>query len=142
MNDDQIRALLAVAMGYDNRRPGELNIAAWTEASARGRWTFDAALEAIHAHYAENTEFLMPAHITRRVRAGAGQPPRYEALPPAQPASEDTRRRMRDLIGNAFRLPRHARGHRPAPDSAEHQAARQRAREELDQVRHNRGEAS
>jgi len=94
LTDDQVRALLAVAMGYDNRRPGKLNIAAWTEAAARGRWNFDDAVEAIHAHYAESTEFLMPAHITKRIRAGAGQPPRHVALPPAQPASIEHRNRM------------------------------------------------
>src|SRR6266536_2252130 len=56
-------------MAYDNRRPGDANIAAWMEAAHRGRWTFDAALDAIHAHYAENTDPLMPGHITTRIRA-------------------------------------------------------------------------
>jgi hypothetical protein len=107
LTDDQIRALLTVAMGYDNRRPGDLNVAAWREASTRGRWTFDAAVEAIHAHYAESTDFLMPGHITKRVRGG--QPPRHVALPPSEPASEETRSRIMQLVGNFGRLPKGSR---------------------------------
>lgn len=109
MTDDEIRALLTVAMGYDNRRPGELNIAAWREAATRAQWTFPAALDAIHAHYAESVDFLMPGHITKRLRASQGLPPPVrEVLPPAQPASEDTRRRAIATFANRFRLPREA----------------------------------
>lgn len=140
LTDDQIRALLAVAMGYDNRRPGDLNVAAWTEASTRGRWTFNAAVEAIHDHYARNTDFLMPGHITQKLRASQGQPPAYVALPTAQPASDEHRNRMRELIGNTCRLPQHAQNRRRqwAPKSAEHNAAREHARAELDHIRSQR----
>lgn len=106
LTDDQIRALLTAAMAYDNRRPGELNIAAWREAATRGRWTFDAALDAIHDYYANDGRFIMPVDITKRVRASASQPPRHTALPPAQPASEETRRRIMRMIGDHFRMPR------------------------------------
>ncbi|MGW4525148.1 hypothetical protein [Amycolatopsis sp. NPDC004378] len=133
LTDDQIRALLAVAMGYDNRRPGELNVAAWREAATRGRWTFDAAVDAIHDHYARNTDFLMPGHITTKITTGHGQPPQYVALPAAQPASDEHRRRMRDLIGEAFALPRGRR--RWAPRTGEGDPARQAARAELDAIR-------
>lgn len=133
--DTRIRALLAVAMGYDNRRPGDLNVVAWREAASRARWTFDAALEAIHQHYAESTEFLMPAHITQRVKAMRARPPVHAALPAAEPASPETRRRIRDLIGDAFGMPRHTRRARPAPDTAERAARREQARRELDAIR-------
>jgi hypothetical protein len=88
LTDDQITALLAVAAGYDNRRPGELNVAAWREASGRGRWSFDAAVEAIHSHYATKREFLMPADITTFVRAKSRQPaPARELISRTDPAS-------------------------------------------------------
>jgi hypothetical protein len=106
LNDNQIAALLAVAGGYDNRRPGELNVASWSEASKRGRWTFDAAVEAIHAYYNENREWIMPADITKRIKDSQGHPPRYVALPPAEPASDETRSRIMAMIGNRFSLPR------------------------------------
>ncbi|MGH8881976.1 MAG: hypothetical protein ACRD0P_32280, partial [Stackebrandtia sp.] len=53
--------------GYDNRKLGSrLTETAWLQAATRGRWTI---IEAVHAHYAEHTAFLMPAHITERIRA-------------------------------------------------------------------------
>ncbi|MGW4484307.1 hypothetical protein ACWEOE_10765 [Amycolatopsis sp. NPDC004368] len=90
LTDDQIRALLAAAMGYDNRRPGELNLAAWREASDRGRWTFGEAVNAVHEHYATSTEFLMPAHITQRLKADRRHAPlpaerQLPVAPPAEP---------------------------------------------------------
>lgn len=74
MTEYDIRALLVVAMAYDNRKPGEATVAAWQEAAGRGRWSFGEAREAIHQHYAESTEFLMPAHITANIRAARRQP--------------------------------------------------------------------
>jgi hypothetical protein len=69
LNDNQVAALLAVAGGYDNRRPGELNVHAWGEASERSHWSLDEAVEAMHQHYATSTDFAMPAHITKIIRA-------------------------------------------------------------------------
>ena len=137
MDENHIKQLLSVAMAYDNRRPGDANIAAWMEAAHRGRWTFDAALDAIHAHYAENTDFLMPGHITTRIRAAYRQPPRLVALPPAQPASEQTRKRVLATIGDHYALPDNINEtpHRPATHSPEHTTARATARAELDAIR-------
>jgi hypothetical protein len=102
VNEQEVRAVLATAMAYDNRRPGEANIAAWTEAADRGRWSFGAAVEAVHQHYATSTEFLMPAHVTRLVRSAMRQPgPVSDAvahLEGATPASEETRRRAMEAI--------------------------------------------
>lgn len=142
MNEAEVRALLAVAMAYDNRKPGEANIAAWMEAAERGRWTFEAAVEAIHEHYARSTEFLMPGHITATVRARMRIPaPASEAvaqLEAASPASEETRRRFTALIGEKFALPRTLRGRgqrRAARRSAEDAAMREQAIRELDALR-------
>lgn len=69
LTDVQIRRLIAAAMAYDNRKPSEAAVMSWGEASSRARWTFGEALNAIHAHYAESTEFIMPAHVTKRIKA-------------------------------------------------------------------------
>lgn len=102
MTEQEIKTLLALAMSYDNRRPGEANVAAWMEAAARGRWTFDAAVEAIHEHYVRSSDFIMPAHITAFVRLRMRSPqPVSEAvayLDAVRPASEETRQRAMQEI--------------------------------------------
>lgn len=89
LTDEEIRAVLAVAMGYDNRRPGELNVAAWREASERGRWTLGEAIEAVHEHYAAKRDFLMPADIRDWIRGHRQHQPlpaerQIEVAPPAE----------------------------------------------------------
>lgn len=102
MNEQELRAVLAVAMAYDNRKPGEANIAAWLTAADRGRWTFADAVEAVHDHYAKSPDFLMPAHVTTFIRAKMRQPqPVGEAIAELEsgpPASEATRRRVMEQI--------------------------------------------
>jgi hypothetical protein len=66
---DDVVDLLSVATGYDNRNASTATVLAWTTAGQHARWTREEALAAIHAHYAESTEFLMPAHVTARIRA-------------------------------------------------------------------------
>lgn len=68
LTEDQVRALLTVCVGYDNRRPGQVNVLAWQEAAERGGWTFEIAQEAIHDHYAKSEAFLLPAVITAYVK--------------------------------------------------------------------------
>lgn len=138
MTETEVRALLAAAVAYDNRRPSKANITAWEEAANRARWTFQAALDAIHDHYAESTAFLMPGHVTARIaenreRAGTWPPP-YAALPAAAPADDTTRRRIMAMVGNRFRAGTH-RERKPAPRTAEHTRAREAARAELDRQR-------
>jgi hypothetical protein len=69
LDDQHVRQLLAVVMAYDNRKPGDATVLAWSEAARRGRWTYAEAVDAVHAHYATSTEWLMPGHITARVKA-------------------------------------------------------------------------
>lgn len=91
LTEVQVRALLATAMSYDNRKPpGQANVTAWCDAAERGRWTFEAALEAVKVHYAEDSAFLMPGHITARIRKERqALPPPVQRLaieaPPAEP---------------------------------------------------------
>lgn len=142
MTPDQVAALLVVAMAYDNRKPGDATVAAWTEAALRGRWTFETAVEAIHAHYATSTDFLMPGHITARIRQRYRQPAAFLALPPASPASQETRERVQAMVGERFSLPGDPRCRRPERKSADHAAAVEAARAELDAVRERLPEES
>ncbi len=94
MTEDQIKALLVLAMSYDNRKmPGQANVAAWSDSAMLAKWTFDEALRALKAHYTEDSAFLMPGHITARIRQERQErralpPPmqrRAIEAPPAQP---------------------------------------------------------
>lgn len=69
MTRDEIVDLLSAITAYDNRNPNQAAVLAWGKAAELGRWTFPEALDAVHAHYAENPAFLMPAHVTERIRA-------------------------------------------------------------------------
>ena len=69
VDEQQIIDLLKVASAYDSRKPDHAAVLAWREAAGRARWTFPAALDAIHAHYAESAERIMPGHVTARLRA-------------------------------------------------------------------------
>jgi hypothetical protein len=146
MNEQEVRAVLATAMAYDNRKPGEANVAAWMEAADRGRWTFGAALDAVHEHYATSTQFLMPGHITAAVRARMRIPaPASEAvaqIEAAAPAEEEARKRWTAIIRDRFAMPSRMRDvpgrrreRRPQRRSADDAAARERARRELDAIR-------
>lgn len=150
MTEHEIRLLLAAAMAYDNRNPGQAAVLAWQEAATRADWTFAEAVDAVHAHYAESTAFLMPGHITQRLRARpASMPPTVTELrtelPPAAPATVEARLEAVSRFaakyaqpshrGSAARPARPARPMRPANrNTADHAAARQRARAELAQL--------
>lgn len=57
--------LLAIAAVYDKRTIGEVEASAWADA-LDGLAPRDCA-EAIKAHYADSTAWLMPAHVRERV---------------------------------------------------------------------------
>jgi hypothetical protein len=142
VTEHEIRQLLAVAMAYDNRKPGAATIAAWTEAAHRGHWTFPAALNAIHAHYAESTDFLMPGHITARIRNQRPLAPLAAdvlQITGPRPASDETRSRaMEAFIRTLVRhraMPVSRGERRPARNSADHITAREQARAELAALR-------
>jgi hypothetical protein len=89
-------ALLAIAAGFDNRKPDRDTVRAWTEALADV--DYDDARTVVINHFHESTEWLMPAHIVKGVRAieaerVAAAPNLYELEPP---------RRVTDLDGEAF----------------------------------------
>jgi hypothetical protein len=69
LTNEHILKLLRACSGYDGRRPPtDQQKAAWMEGGKRGRWTFAEAEEAIHDHYAEHTEWIMPGHVTAIIR--------------------------------------------------------------------------
>jgi hypothetical protein len=69
MTTDDVVDLLSAITAYDNRNASPANVIAWAKAAELGRWTLPEALDAVHAHFSECTDFLMPAHITARVKA-------------------------------------------------------------------------
>ena len=69
MSTDDVVDLLSAITAYDNRNASTANVLAWAKAAELGRWTLPEALDAVHAHFVESTDFLMPAHITTRVKA-------------------------------------------------------------------------
>ena len=81
MERDDVIRLLQIAHAYDNRNVDEIMTRAWLEASRRGRWTATLAENAIHEHYARDVAFIMPGHITERLKADRQQPYRSEERP-------------------------------------------------------------
>jgi hypothetical protein len=71
---DEIVELLQVVTAYDNRNLDTLIVATWSEAARRANWSREGALEAIHAHYAGSTAWIMPGHVTELLRAKSRQP--------------------------------------------------------------------
>lgn len=72
MTPQEIINLLSIAAAFDNRKPGESTVHAWTDSATRARWTFDEAAEAIKDYYATTSDekpWVMPSHITARIRA-------------------------------------------------------------------------
>lgn len=69
MNEhDTIDVLTAIA-AFDQRTVGEADVQAWTAAARIGGWTTAQAMRAVMEHYTTETNRLMPAHITRCIRA-------------------------------------------------------------------------
>lgn len=67
MKTHEAAALLAVAAGLDNRKPDASTAESWAIALKNIR--IEDGREAVYAHYRESTDWLMPAHIIRLVRA-------------------------------------------------------------------------
>ncbi|MCF8610012.1 hypothetical protein L5G28_07535 [Gordonia sp. HY285] len=93
IDHDQTVDLLTVIAAYDRRTVGKGDIAAWHEAARRIGWTYPEALDAIHAHYAESTKWLMPGHITDRIKLARRQPAHADDVLAIEkkPASDETR---------------------------------------------------
>lgn len=67
MNYTETAEVLAVIQVYDNRRVDETTVKAWHR--VLHRLGYHDCLAAVEAHYTDSTDWLMPAHITRRVKS-------------------------------------------------------------------------
>jgi hypothetical protein len=66
MSPIEVHQLLVEASAIDNRRVTKLTVQAWIPVV--GKYPYDLALQAMREHFANSTEYLMPAHIVRGVR--------------------------------------------------------------------------
>lgn len=71
MKPSEAAMLLGVASAYDRRTVGQADAEAW--AAALGGLDLNDCRQAIIDHYADSTEWLMPAHIKRAVRRIRGK---------------------------------------------------------------------
>lgn len=67
MTEEEVRTLLAMATNYDGVKRHDGNVKAWMEATNRNEWTFKAALDGLHQHYAESPDPVMPAHVQKQI---------------------------------------------------------------------------
>ncbi|MGH3934653.1 MAG: hypothetical protein ACRDS1_06710 [Pseudonocardiaceae bacterium] len=67
MTTAEVTKLLGLIAGYDRRTTGACDDLAWVAAAHAGGWTVDLAQRAVVEHYTHTTDWLMPAHITRRI---------------------------------------------------------------------------
>lgn len=68
MTHNEIVDLLSTIASYDNRKPNAAAVAAWGTAAEMGRWTLPEAVAAVKAHFFEDTAYLMPAHVAKRIK--------------------------------------------------------------------------
>jgi hypothetical protein len=116
VTENEIKQLYAAAMAYDNRKPSNAGITAWWEQAERNRWTFHEALEAIHTHHSESTEYLMPGHITAIIKRARQQPGRDVLELPAAPKAADERvQGAISWLANKLRWDRNAVQHQDDP---------------------------
>ncbi|MBF6189511.1 hypothetical protein [Nocardia farcinica] len=73
MTHDDVVTLLQVIHAYDGREITDGAVLAWEEAARRQQWTFEEAVNGVHAHYSENTKWIMPGHVTQMIRRERGR---------------------------------------------------------------------
>ncbi len=102
MTPDEVLVLLQVAQSYDNRNIDRIMQSSWIDAAHRARWDHVEAVTAVRTHYAESTDWILPGHVTARIKAAAKAPgyaPTYRpALSAAPPATEEQRAAARELF--------------------------------------------
>lgn len=78
MNRAECAQLLTIVASYDRRTLGEADVISWQ--GAIGDLTFEECRTAVVKHYAEQTDWLMPAHV-RRLALSARQDAAMRSLP-------------------------------------------------------------
>ena len=66
MNAEETSQLLAKCASYDRRKTGDADVIAWFQ--VLGDLSYDDCIAAVIGHYADTTDWIMPAHVRRRVR--------------------------------------------------------------------------
>ncbi|MFF0864201.1 hypothetical protein ACFYUV_20750 [Nonomuraea sp. NPDC003560] len=66
MTPEEVIDLLSTAAAYDRRKVGEADVIAW-HAAVKDLDFLDAQ-DAVIGHYTETTDWLMPAHVRKRVK--------------------------------------------------------------------------
>lgn len=92
MSKSEIARLLAFIASYDQRTVGVTDVEAWHLVATAAQWTAPYANRAVVEHFTDQTERLVPAHITRRIRArraAAGHSFRSPSYPPGMNDTHD-----------------------------------------------------
>jgi hypothetical protein len=160
LSQDQVLEVLQLAAAYDRRTVGQIDVAEWQQAAARGqwatrdleaervaedgekRWSNALALEAVRQHYASSGKWLMPGDITAivtRIRQTLPPPPPVKALPRGaspSPAELAARAEIARLVGSSGRLPEDVRRVRRSKAELvrEHAAAANKALADLERL--------
>jgi hypothetical protein len=69
---DEIITLLQAIGVYTGKEVDEAAVAAWSESARRRSWTFPEAIDAVHEHFADETGWIMPGHVTQLIRRVRG----------------------------------------------------------------------
>lgn len=99
MTRDEIVRLLQTAAAFDNRTIADAAAHAWADSAERGRWTYHEASEAIKAHYTDCTDFVMPAHIAKRIKAARNDRAMREPVVAPDPVGQA---RVARMLSGAF----------------------------------------
>lgn len=91
MNRPELTVLLARIQVLDNRQVDELTLQAWEPLVADIE--YQAAVDAVNAHFRESTAYLLPAHIIARVRAARAALEQPTMSPEAPESCPDGRHR-------------------------------------------------
>ena len=66
MNAEETGRVLAKCASYDRRKIGDADVIAWFQ--VLGDLPYDDCIAAVIGHYSDTTDWIMPAHVRRRVR--------------------------------------------------------------------------
>ncbi|MET7752333.1 MULTISPECIES: hypothetical protein [Actinomycetes] len=80
MTRDEIVEILTYASSHDSREVGDAMIVAWLTAANFAGWTYDEAMTATVAHYAETDKWIRAGNVTQIIQnRRATRPPWWQA---------------------------------------------------------------
>lgn len=93
--------LLTEAARFDRRTIGKAEAKAWH--AVVGDLSLDDALAAVRAHYAETSDWLMPAHVRKGVKAMRRDRLERQVMPAPAPELTDDSVRYRETLAASIR---------------------------------------